>query len=289
MTVQFAPASAGAKSATLDIESNDADEPTVSVPLAGTGTEQQPNIDVSPTSLNFGKVPVGDSKTKNITVTNTGTGTLDVSATDIVGADASTFSIADGNAPFSLAPGESQNVTVEFAPTSKSTKTATLQIESNDPDDPTTTVELCGKAVKDSKTVFPEPLIIKKHGKILFKIGPPQDLNGDGLYEDVNGDDKFIFKDVVALAIVENAYQHDHLDLNAQQVAALDFNQDGKLTQKDVGALAIDLFTEKAGWHSQLKSADLNKDGTVTARDRTLGQAVLNGQDLVKMLSVDGC
>jgi parallel beta-helix repeat protein len=259
------------------------------LPLTRVNGQQQPDIDVSPTRLNFGKVTVGDSETKNVTVTNTGTGTLDVSATDIIGPDASAFSIVNGEAPFSLAPGESQNVTVEFAPTSKSTKTATLQIESNDPDEPTTTVKLCGKGAKEDDSVFPDPLVIKKHGKVLFKIGPPQDLNGDSLYEDVNGDDTFNVKDVVALAIVENAYQHDHLDLNSQQVAALDFNHDSKLTQKDVIALAIDLFKGNTGWRSQLKGSDWNRDGTTTTRDRTLGHALLNDRDLVKVMPVDDC
>ncbi|WP_248910333.1 NosD domain-containing protein [Halocatena marina] len=118
------------------------------LPLTQVNGQQQPDIDVSPTSLDFGKVTIGDSKTKNVTVTNTGTGTLEVSATDIVGTDASAFTIVGGEAPFSLEPGESQNITVEFAPTSKCTKHATLQIESNDPDEPTTTVELCGKGVE---------------------------------------------------------------------------------------------------------------------------------------------
>ncbi|WP_227354340.1 right-handed parallel beta-helix repeat-containing protein [Haladaptatus salinisoli] len=204
---------------------------------------RQPNITVSPSAVDFGTVPTGDTATANVTVTNSGTAPLDVSATDIVGRDASDFDIVGAAAPFSLESGESRNVTIEFAPTRPSKKTATLRITNNDTDDPTITVALSGRAVKGEKTVFPNPLVIEKRGVVLFKFDPPQDLTGDGLYEDANGDGRFTSGDVAALAIIAT-YQRDHLDLNDEQVAALDFDRDGKLTQGDVGALARDLFSE---------------------------------------------
>jgi len=60
---------------------------------------------------------------------------------------------------------------------------------------------------------------------------PPRDLDGDGLYEDVNGDGAFTQADVILLA----------LNLNSpavyENVALFDFNGDGSINFADVQAL----------------------------------------------------
>jgi hypothetical protein len=96
-----------------------------------------------------------------------------------------------------------------------------------------------------AQAVFPEPLVIEVGGITLFEIGPPQDLDGDGLYEDVTGDDKVTFGDVVALDIVVTFYERGDLALTDAQVAALDFNQDGRLTEADTTALARRLLLDR--------------------------------------------
>jgi hypothetical protein len=149
--------------------------------------------------------------------------------------------VTAGGALFSLAPGESHNVTVQFAPDSPGEKQATLTIESTDPDEPTVAVALSGTG----EPVFPEPLVIEKRGITLFEIGPPQDLDDDGLYEDVDGDDRFTFDDVRALGIIVEFYERGDLDFTDAQVAALDFNQDGRLTEADTTALARRLLFDR--------------------------------------------
>lgn len=52
---------------------------------------------------------------------------------------------------------------------------------------------------EDGDNLYPDPLVVKKNGRTLFKIGSTQDLDGDGLYEDVNGDDEFGIEDTIAL------------------------------------------------------------------------------------------
>jgi parallel beta-helix repeat protein len=203
--------------------------------------QQPPDIAVSPSTLSFDTVTVGDSTTANVTVTNTGGATLNVSATEIGGPNASAFTLTDSGAPFSLAPGESHNVTVQFAPDSSGEKTSTLTIESTDPDEPTVAVALTGTG----EAVFPEPLVIEVRGITLFEIGPPQDLDGDDLYEDVTSDDRFTFDDVIALDIVVTFSERGNLALTDAQVAALDFNQDGHLTEADTTALARRLLFDR--------------------------------------------
>jgi hypothetical protein len=70
-----------------------------------------PAISVSPSSLNFGVVPLGATSNLNLTVQNTGSGTL--AGTASVG---SPFSILSGGS-YSLGANQSQTVTVRFGPT----------------------------------------------------------------------------------------------------------------------------------------------------------------------------
>lgn len=60
---------------------------------------------------------------------------------------------------------------------------------------------------------------------------PPQDLDGDGLYEDINGDGRLTFDDPVMLAFhLENPVAQEHKRF-------FDFNRDGVLNFEDVKAL----------------------------------------------------
>lgn len=64
---------------------------------------------------------------------------------------------------------------------------------------------------------------------------PPMDPDGDGLYEDVNGDGATGFTDVLALSFALSE------DYSTAQVEALDFEDDGRLTFADAIALAFAL------------------------------------------------
>ncbi|MCI0692366.1 choice-of-anchor D domain-containing protein [candidate division KSB1 bacterium] len=95
-----------------------------------------PDIAVEPTRLDFGLVPVGSGGREGIiVVSNNGTTNLEVSATQVIGADLSEFEVTAGEAPFTLAPGESRDVTIRFNPVSGGIRSATLRIRSNDADE----------------------------------------------------------------------------------------------------------------------------------------------------------
>ncbi len=80
-----------------------------------------PIISVTPDSIDFGSVEVGDSLQRSFTVTNIGAGTLDGDAT-LVGDG---FTVASGT-PYSLTAGQSAIVTIEFAPPSAGEFSATV-------------------------------------------------------------------------------------------------------------------------------------------------------------------
>ncbi|MEW6297988.1 MAG: choice-of-anchor D domain-containing protein [Thermodesulfobacteriota bacterium] len=89
----------------------------------------QCRLSVAPTQLDFGTVPVGQSKDLSFQVTNSGADTLTGEAQ--VGFDLDFFSIVSGGQFSNLGPGQSQTVTVRFSPTEPVTMTGGISVTSN--------------------------------------------------------------------------------------------------------------------------------------------------------------
>jgi hypothetical protein len=145
LIVRFTPTSAGGKSAALSISSNDPDENPLVVSLSGIGTV--PDISSNPTSWNYGAINVGNHSDKTFVIKNDGTANLNVTATILGGTNASESSIQSGGGAFTLAPAATQNIIIRFAPTSAGSKSASLSISSNDPDENPFVVLLSGSGV----------------------------------------------------------------------------------------------------------------------------------------------
>ncbi len=146
VTVRFLPTATGTKVAALRITSDDPDAAVVDIACTGVALPPPaPDIDVVPVVADFGGVFVATaSAMQSITIRNEGTATLDVGSTTIVGPDASSFRLTSGEAPLTLSPGASTTLSIEFAPATAGAKTATLRIQSNDPDEATWNVVLSG-------------------------------------------------------------------------------------------------------------------------------------------------
>ncbi|HEV8268684.1 MAG TPA: choice-of-anchor D domain-containing protein, partial [Thermoanaerobaculia bacterium] len=146
VTVRFAPSGSGAASGAASVASNGGN---ASVPLSGTGTSASaPAIDVTPSSLDFGSVVVGQSKDLTLTVRNVGSATLTVSSLAVGGA----FSVPSPATPFNVSQGATQSVTVRFSPPSAGGQSATLTIASNDPARPSVSVALQGQGTSTGTT-----------------------------------------------------------------------------------------------------------------------------------------
>ncbi|MCI0584257.1 MAG: choice-of-anchor D domain-containing protein, partial [Chloroflexi bacterium] len=106
-----------------------------------------PNIAAAPSPFDFGPVTVGATVLQAFTVENLGSADLNVTGTQITGANAGDFAIVSGGGAFVLAPAAQQVIEVEFAPGSAGLKSAALEIASDDPDTPLLAVPLAGEGV----------------------------------------------------------------------------------------------------------------------------------------------
>jgi len=116
-------------------------------------TDRLQDISVTPTSLDFGSVPVGSSADLNVTVENTGTESLTVYNAI---RDEIDFSIVGPALPQTLAPGASLAggpLVVRCTPSQAGAIAGTLFVTSNDPDNPATEVSLvCNGPVTTTTT-----------------------------------------------------------------------------------------------------------------------------------------
>lgn len=85
-------------------------------------------LDLSPTSISFGSVAVGSSHTTSVTIRNSGSASITISATSVSG---SGFSVSGLTAPKTIAGGTYTIFTAKFAPTAAGSVSGSLKITSN--------------------------------------------------------------------------------------------------------------------------------------------------------------
>lgn len=141
ITVQFGPSATGSRTATLTITSDASNSPTTSS-LSGTGIF--PAVSLSPSSISFGSVTTSTTSAAiPVTLTNSGTDTLNISSISITGTDAAMFAQSN-NCGSTLGAGLScAALTVTFSPSSTGSKTASLSVASDATTSPDT-VSLSG-------------------------------------------------------------------------------------------------------------------------------------------------
>ncbi|MGD9488593.1 MAG: choice-of-anchor D domain-containing protein [Calditrichaceae bacterium] len=146
IVINFHPVSEGVKNAQLNINSNDPFKPVTAIALEGVAL--QPDISVTPDSLNFGALELRSDSVMTVSVSNIGINDLEVLDTQLEGEDAGEFSIFSGGGAFSLPVGsDPHQIMLRFAPTEDGDKEAVLKITSNDHILETIRLPLKGKGV----------------------------------------------------------------------------------------------------------------------------------------------
>lgn len=149
--ITFTPTAAGVRTATVSIQNDDADEDPYTFTVTGTAVAPEIVVEVEGTNFETG-VGVDDfgstatPVTRTVTVTNSGTDTLNLTGTPVVsvsGANASDFA-ATTPADLAIAPSGSTTFDVTFTPTNNGLRTATISIANNDGDETPFTIAVQG-------------------------------------------------------------------------------------------------------------------------------------------------
>ena len=124
--------------------------------LEGTAGTPAPNISVAPTSKDFGSVPVNTaSANQAFVISNTGDATLNITGINITGGQADQFTKGSTTCGATLGAGLNCTQNVTFTPTSGGSKSTTMAISSNDPDQATYNVALSGLGTVPNISVAP--------------------------------------------------------------------------------------------------------------------------------------
>ena len=124
--VEFNPKTAGAVTGSLALSSNAATAAST-ISLSGTGVAAGLSLSVSPSSISFGNVTVGNNASRNITVTNSGNSNVSISSVKLTG---SNLTLSGGSA-VTLAPSQSITLAVQFSPASAGATSGNVSIVSN--------------------------------------------------------------------------------------------------------------------------------------------------------------
>ena len=134
VTVRLSPTISGVKTATLVITNTSLDETLICLPLHGIGVDSATmTLIINPDSVyNFGNVIISHNRTKIFKFKNTGSDTLTVTGLSISGMNADDYTIIEQpDIPFNLVTGETQQVTIQFSPTSIGVKVANFVFINN--------------------------------------------------------------------------------------------------------------------------------------------------------------
>jgi hypothetical protein len=127
----------------------------MSIPVTLAITAAQTNLlNVSPTSVAFGNINVGNNNTKTVTVTNSGTGSVTISSVGVVGNGLSANGIAT---PMTLNAGQSTVLSIVYAPSAVGALNGTVSVVSNATNSPAV-ISATGAGVQPSLTASPSTL-----------------------------------------------------------------------------------------------------------------------------------
>ena len=145
LKLTFRPPSAGAFSGTLSFATDDSDLPAFTIALTGVAA-QAGGLEVSPASLDFGRVGEGQTATRELTLESKGPADLFLASVGLTPGTPEAFgTIGSVKAPATLAAGSRAILGVRFSPAPDTRLSAgALQISSSDPARPRLEVPLAG-------------------------------------------------------------------------------------------------------------------------------------------------
>ena len=148
-TLQFTPKTTGLAAGNLSVVNSASNSVTIS--LAGTGTQAQ--VSLIPSTVSFGAVAVGTANSQTITVLNQGTAPLTLTQDGVSGAG---FSISGLTVPISVTAGGSTTFNAVFAPSSTGNTSGSITLTSNAPGSPLS-IPLSGTGISTALDLTASP------------------------------------------------------------------------------------------------------------------------------------
>lgn len=143
VTIAFTPSATGVRVATLSVTDSATGSPQ-SISIVGEGTLPTKSLAVTPSSIDFGPVPVGDTASGlSVSIGNTGNVPVTVRGFTFSGTNAGDFSIGANYCDPIVYPGNYCNVYLDFTPSAVGTRTGAFVITSDATGSPQT-VRLSG-------------------------------------------------------------------------------------------------------------------------------------------------
>ena len=140
VTVTLPNATEGEILGSITISSNDPDRATQTLSVSGiVQPPPVPAISVQQTAVNFGTIVAGQTGEQTITITNTGTGPLEI--TGIEG-EGDVAGLTFDTTVFTVEPNGSRTVTIKFPSSTEGTFSGSITISSNDPERATQTLSV---------------------------------------------------------------------------------------------------------------------------------------------------
>lgn len=153
VVVRFTPLVDGEQIGTLNAATNDPSTPTLRSELRGTGRlVAAPRLELSPTSLDFGGVALGQQRVLSVNARNGGSGPLSLISFTFSNPS---FLPVSPVPPVTLAPGSQQILSFRFQPTTLGAHSGTVTIETNDPSQPSAVVSLQGSGLSAVPSLAP--------------------------------------------------------------------------------------------------------------------------------------
>ena len=135
-SVSYDPVTYETNTDSVTITSNDPDEPTVTIPIAGNGSA--PVIEIDPYYHDFGLTLIGCDNEKEVVISNIGNVDLVVTSLDFYVTYPAELEITlheeiNGPLPWVIPPSSSKNVMVGHEPYDELTDSGFIEVRSNDP------------------------------------------------------------------------------------------------------------------------------------------------------------
>ncbi len=118
----------------------------------GGGSTTTPDIEVRPTSIDFGDVLIGTEKPVTVTIRNVGADVLGVADVGFAPRTSFDFKFVSGPEAIDLLPNAEARVVIAFRPSGIARRTGSLRVLSDDPNEGSVTIPLVGTGVAE-----PEP------------------------------------------------------------------------------------------------------------------------------------